>query len=316
MTMVNDENWKTNIAVVAGKKSPTISAPRTSRHSRVHAHISSHHPRKSSFIGAPKIDHQPLNEIPSLLTYFLPSCNNDNNKNTDKNGGKSIPSDLITEEDIFCGRGAGAKSNIGNVKFRSLVSEYKQAYLSSKPLEKANIGKKIVSKMINDGGRFLKRAKPRNLDLWYVMDQKAARLKTSQALRERAFNAPKEDDPIYIPKASNKNVCTTFNDDDIVVNDQDVLLGRGGVTNIHVGNMNYRSMVHQLQDEYHSAPKLKKAAIALRVVEQVYNQGGRFLRESEGKWIEVSKERARRKASQTMRERSTCLRLKPPSNNW
>lgn len=214
----------------------------------------------------------------------------------------------VLEQDILCGRGLGAKTNIGNVTFRSLVREFQQSYLSSKPFEKANIAKEIVSKITNNGGRFLKKHHDPHTEntLWKRMDDKAAREKTCQALRERvpvSGASKKENKPI-------KNTIMAINVEDkqngnIVVNDKDVLLGRGGVTNTHLGNKKFRSFVRELQQEYVNAPKLKKADIALRVVNKVYIQGGRFLVETQaGKWEEVSKERARKKTSQTLREKS------------
>lgn len=214
----------------------------------------------------------------------------------------------IRDNDILCGRGLGAKTNIGNVMFRSLVRECQHIYLSSKPFEKANIAKEIVSKIRNSGGRFLKRhyLSDTQSTLWHLMDDKAAREKTCQALRER----------VPFPNGAMKGKMTikipTVGDSDsmnIVVNEKDVLLGRGGVTNTHLGNKKYRSLVRELQQEYFHAPKLKKSDIALRVVNQVYSEGGRFLVENEGgNWEEVSKERARKKTSQTMREKAPQLR--------
>mmetsp|Transcript_16961 Transcript_16961/g.25664 ORF Transcript_16961/g.25664 Transcript_16961/m.25664 type:complete len:287 (-) Transcript_16961:60-920(-) len=217
----------------------------------------------------------------------------------------------VLEQDILCGRGLGAKTNIGNVMFRSLVREFQQTYLSSKPFEKANIAKEIVSKITNNGARFLKKHHDPNTEntLWKRLDDKAAREKTCQALRERvpvSGASKKENKPI-------KNTIMETNVGDnqngkIVVNDKDVLLGRGGVTNTHPGNKKFRSFVRELQQEYVNAPKLKKADIALRVVNKVYLQGGRFLVETQaGKWEEVSKERARKKTSQTLREKSPHL---------
>jgi len=328
---MNEEKRKINIAVVVEKK-PSMIIPTIASLSKVYTHINLHHPHSFSSIGGFNLNYPPnynqnlKKTTPSSQLDFFPKCNNkddsihnDQNKDMKKNGEKIILCNFIRNEDVICGRGAGSKTNIGNVKFRSLVSGYKQAYLSSKPLEKINISKVIVSIMINNGSRFIKLAEPKNSNLWQVMDEKAARVKTSQALRERnAISEPytpkEENNPTYIPKGFNKGMCTTLNRSDASVNDQDVLLGRGGVTNTHVGNMNYRSMVHELQDEYHSAAKLKKADVALRVVERVYNQGGKFLHESEGKWVEVSKERARKKTSQLMREKSTNLRMKSPSS--
>jgi len=221
-----------------------------------------------------------------------------------------ILKDDIREQDILCGRGAGANTHTGNVKFRSLVGDYQKVYLSSKPLHKSFIAEEIMTKIINNGGRFLKRAEPKSSDLWYAIDHKTAKEKTCQALRERAqstFTLPIMEMSITISKNFAKNYPIVLTDG-TDVNDQDVLFGRGGVTNSHPGNRNYRSMVRNLQREYLDAPKLKKAAVAMRVVEQVYSQGGKFLVEDDGEWIEVEKEKAREKTSQALREKAPQLR--------
>lgn len=239
----------------------------------------------------------------SLIAIFQSSpC--DKNENIDKR--KLVETFDVREQDILCGRGVGSKVNAGNVMFRSLVRDCQQTYLSSKPFEKTNIAKEIVFKVKEDGGRFLKKhAGPgKTTHRWYVMDDKEAREKTCQALRERVPNCLLG----MNTKSIKNNICKdNLNSGGamISIKDQDVLFGRGGLTNAHYGNKNYRSLVRESQHEYMKAPKLKKAEISLRIVDQVYNEGGRFLIKNEkGHWVEVSKERARKKTSQTMREKN------------
>lgn len=218
--------------------------------------------------------------------------------------------DDIKEHDVLCGRGAGANAHIGNINFRSLVGNYQKSYLSSKPLQKSYIAEEIMSQIISRGGRFLKREDPKNSNFWYVIDHKAAKDKICQALRERAqstLTLPIQDVSMISPKKSNEDYPVAFISR-IDVNDQDVLFGRGGVTNSHPGNLNYRSIVRNLQREYLDAPKLKKAAVAMRVVEEIYSQGGRFLVEENGTWVEVEREKAREKTSQALREKAPQLR--------
>lgn len=88
------------------------------------------------------------------------------------------------------------------------------------------------------------------------------------------------------------------------VTDGDVLLGRGGATNNHVGNRNFRNIVAEHQQEYLEAKKTEKAMISKRIVRTVRQQGGRFLRRDEksNRWIDVGDKKSIEKTSQALRE--------------
>jgi hypothetical protein len=88
------------------------------------------------------------------------------------------------------------------------------------------------------------------------------------------------------------------------INGYDVLLGRGGLTNSHIGNKRFRLVVTDYQLEYLMAKKREKKVIAKRIVDQIYNSGGRFLRKSpvSNVWSEVTEKKALEKASQSLRE--------------
>jgi hypothetical protein len=64
-------------------------------------------------------------------------------------------------------------------------------------------------------------------------------------------------------------------DNDITKND--VLLGRGGRTNHHVGNARYRHYKETLQERYLVASKDEKSRIANELVQMIYSCNGRFL---------------------------------------
>eukprot|EP00934_Nitzschia_sp_Nitz4_P003682 Nitzschia sp. Nitz4//scaffold141_size107518//87781//88335//NITZ4_004295-RA/size107518-processed-gene-0.92-mRNA-1//1//CDS//3329536345//3672//frame0 len=84
----------------------------------------------------------------------------------------------------------------------------------------------------------------------------------------------------------------------------DVLCGRGGATNNHPGNKKFRSIVAEHMDEYLQARKKEKATIAKRIVTQIKEAGGRFLKRDQDTdvWVEVPERRAREKTSQALRE--------------
>lgn len=87
--------------------------------------------------------------------------------------------------------------------------------------------------------------------------------------------------------------------------DEDVLLGRGGRANNHKGNQKYLQFKLTLQNTYNYASKEEKTVISQDLVDLVHKSGGRFLKldEEKNKWFEVPNKVARKKASQTLRER-------------
>ena len=87
--------------------------------------------------------------------------------------------------------------------------------------------------------------------------------------------------------------------------DRDVLLGRGGMTNHHVGNRLYREKIEDFKPYYQKlSGKDDKQEFSKKVVNFVHMYGGRFLEKdaySDG-WVEVEKNKARKKVGQALRE--------------
>jgi hypothetical protein len=89
----------------------------------------------------------------------------------------------------------------------------------------------------------------------------------------------------------------------------DVLCGRGGETNHHPGNIQYRLLVKAFQPLYVSAKRREKPLIAQCIVYSVRQVGGRFLkRVNEKEWQDVGNTKAREKTSQALREGAPELR--------
>lgn len=88
------------------------------------------------------------------------------------------------------------------------------------------------------------------------------------------------------------------------IGEHDVLCGRGGLTNSHVGNKHFRQVVADHQAEYLKARKRDKIIIAQRIVAVIKENGGRFLKRSaDGEsWVAVSDKKAQEKTSQALRE--------------
>jgi len=101
----------------------------------------------------------------------------------------------------------------------------------------------------------------------------------------------------------------------------DVLCGRGGGINNHIGNVNFRKMINDRKQEYSVARnKAEKSAIAQEVIDAVWAAGGRFLQRAEkaelgtvgteGIWVEVELEKAIAKTGQALREGAPITRAK------
>ena len=97
----------------------------------------------------------------------------------------------------------------------------------------------------------------------------------------------------------------------------DVLCGRGGLTNHHPGNVFFRRMVRLRQESYLRACKRDKAGVAHTIVWTIrkLDPPGRFLKRkkdkggktSAGIWVEIGDRKAREKTSQALRERAPEL---------
>ena len=91
-----------------------------------------------------------------------------------------------------------------------------------------------------------------------------------------------------------------------------VLSGRGGATNSHLGNREFRLLVKQYQNSYLKAKKRDKPQVAAIVVEKIRKKGGRFLRRYATKgelfWVDIGDVRAREKTCQALREGAPEIR--------
>lgn len=106
--------------------------------------------------------------------------------------------------------------------------------------------------------------------------------------------------------------------EEITITDQDVLFGRGGLTNRHIGNLRYRDIISIHRQDYVRAQKTEKPNVARRIVKAIRTgkNPGRFLRKGEdGKWHAVSDKEAAWKASQALREKSRWSSMKPNNDN-
>ncbi|ACI65611.1 predicted protein [Phaeodactylum tricornutum CCAP 1055/1] len=92
--------------------------------------------------------------------------------------------------------------------------------------------------------------------------------------------------------------------------DADVLSGRGGGTNVHPGNRNFRDMINLHRRAYLKARKNDKPAISRAIVRSIRESKGKFLKKDEktGLWFEIGDDAAREKTSQALRQRAPEMR--------
>lgn len=91
--------------------------------------------------------------------------------------------------------------------------------------------------------------------------------------------------------------------------DNDVLFGRGGMTNSHPGNRRFRDVIALHRPDYIRAQKMDKPSVAAKIVRAMRTGpfGGRFLKKrDDGKWYDVGDRSAMEKTSQGLRERTNA----------
>jgi len=100
--------------------------------------------------------------------------------------------------------------------------------------------------------------------------------------------------------------------DSVQITDKDVLFGRGGITNKHPGNQYFRDLIQKVKANYlHCQTNSEKKALSQRIVDDIIQKGGNFLKKlnenaqiisKHDKWMIVTVNEARIKASQALRE--------------
>jgi len=97
-------------------------------------------------------------------------------------------------------------------------------------------------------------------------------------------------------------------------NENDVLCGRGGRINSHVGNVQFRDIINSRKKEYlaKTTKKLEKAHIAAAIINDIRSMQppGRFLKEDgkTGMWFDIGDAKAIKKTGQALREDAPEIR--------
>jgi len=98
------------------------------------------------------------------------------------------------------------------------------------------------------------------------------------------------------------------------LNENDVICGRGGATNSHIGNQRFRHLVQEYRSRYLQATKTEKTCISRTIVNHIRSQNppGRFLiinKSSENRFEDIGDLQARKKTSQALREKPKSKKL-------
>ena len=123
-------------------------------------------------------------QIPSMVRSLpMMTSSKRRRKSTESNRDYVEP----TNEDVLMGRGGRSNNHPGNKKYLHAKDSMQERYMKASKEEKTGISQELVDLVHGWGGRFLKLEDGGH---WYVVDNKTARKKASQTLRE--LNTPEE----------------------------------------------------------------------------------------------------------------------------
>lgn len=220
---------------------------------------------------------------------------------TQSPGGK-IQLDPLTfhENDVLFGKGGTRHKHPGNVKLTEMAEGIREEYNRANPLEKRPIVSRLIESIHQSGGRFLMYDKKRNV--WKVADPLSAHDKVLQHIVPSDTVEDEVDEECSGPQWPTAMAV----DPPIVPHQNDILMGRGGNTNMHAGNQSLRGMALSLREKYKASRKKEKSMISRELVRKVRDLAppGRFLNlnKTTQAWEDVGDEKAREKVSQVLRD--------------
>ena len=201
----------------------------------------------------------------------------------------------------------------GTAKKASRTTESKELSSSNSTAEQSiNLNPYGITKDPRSAGEYLKPGLPQHLKGRPTAKRKIPQLNlTPPAPAVQIMDIPmqpvvvaqKEDEP-PIPYKS--------------VGEYDILLGRGGKTNSHEGNIFYRQIVRQYRPQYQNVPKFSKAYISKCIVNYIRYKGGRFLEfrgPNKDMYAEVGDTKAVAKTSQALRENPSAKGASQDASN-
>ena len=235
---------------------------------------------------------------------------------------------LIAEpepHDVLFGRGVSwaiAKDHLGNRIFRDLINAHRREYVAAVEAEKSYRAATITAAIVNEiktkyGGRFLRKYEGGGdnddgdaVKGWYEVDGLSSREKVRKVLRQRPttiFRRPNRAE-MMLPRYKTEQDRISPLIPVFKPNPNDILFGRGGGVNLHIGNRILRDIVSTNHREFVKADKTGKRSICIQIVQEVKTRyGGRFLKKCDEDddtkgWYEVDDRSSTEKVRATLRE--------------
>lgn len=202
--------------------------------------------------------------------------------------------------DVLFGKGGTRHTHPGNVKLKEMAERIREAYNQANPLDKRPIVSALIGSIHESGGRFLKYDQKKKV--WRIADPLSAH---DKVLQQIVPNITDEEEAGEECPSQHWHAALVV-DPPIVPHQNDILMGRGGNTNLHAGNQNLRRMALSLREKYATSRKKEKTIISRELVRKVKESDppGRFLcfNKSTQAWTEIGDENAREKVGQVLRD--------------
>lgn len=194
--------------------------------------------------------------------------------------------------------GSKVRNHAGSLAFRDMVKEHFQEYESGTDEIKRQLADKLIERVHESGGRFLRQTKVFNRPIWEEVPGDEIRSLVMQRFRNRRRLdnvASKQQVSHHSPKAG------TLIADSPVPND--VIFSRASIRN--PGTELFHRLIRNHFQEYESLDRgVKMRFVETAVMQVVMAQGGRFLQpstEEPGRWLELSYDSARERISKSFR---------------
>jgi hypothetical protein len=209
-----------------------------------------------------------------------------------------------TTRDVITDCGQRSSPLYDNVAFHRLIETHRSAYQAADFQLKLSIAKLVMDQVIDSGGRFL-RANSHG-EAFHTLSLGEAWEMITRALREK---------PKLLPAPQRTSVAQNGIKIKVVEpTTHDVITGRGQRVGLHCGNVAFRQLIETHRLAYQVADSRLKLSIAKKVMDQVIDSGGRFLKvNNHGDGFRImSRRQAREKIAGALRKQPTQKLLGAP----
>ena len=233
--------------------------------------------------------------------------NNNNNNNNNTNAGRTLARSIVLIIrkrggrflETRTGTSAGYFYEIGDAKAEKLISNlllYRDVPSATRFLETTD--ESSITPETNNNGQHTGPVRP---SLFIMADAAASAVLPAAAATTTVGAATEDTQPEQPQHQGTRH---------LVPGEKDVICGRGGVSNHHPGNKNYRALIQKHKAVYNRCIlKAAKQDVSISIVAKIREGGGRFLQprkdETTTTWYEIGDHKAVEKTSQALREKKT-----------